>query len=58
MRNAMIVSLMIYLALCWVLVPIWGNHGLWAAFIGFMAVRGITLWIGYPALYRDIISHD
>ncbi len=57
MRNAMIVSLMVYLALCWVLVPVWGNHGLWLAFMGFMAARGITLWIAYPALYRDIVNH-
>jgi len=56
MRNAMIVSLLIYLVLCWVLVPLWENHGLWLALMGFMAVRGITLWIGYPALNRDVIS--
>lgn len=54
MRNAMIVSLIIYLALCWVLIPLWGNHGLWLALMGFMVARGITLWVGYPALRRDV----
>lgn len=56
MRNAMMVSLAVYLALCWVLVPLWGNHGLWLALMGFMAARGITLWIAYPALNRAVIG--
>lgn len=52
MRNAMMVSLAAYMAMCWVFIPLWGNHGLWLALIGFMAVRGVTLGIGYPALAR------
>ncbi len=58
MRNAMMASLAIYLALCWVLVPLWGNHGLWLSLMGFMAARGLTLWAFYPALNRAISAHD
>ena len=58
MRNAMIVSLMVYLALCWFLVPLWGNHGLWVSLMGFMAARGITLWMAYPALNRAVFNQS
>lgn len=43
MRNMMILSLFIYLAAWWVLMPIWGNHGLWIAMEIFLGIRGITL---------------
>jgi MATE family multidrug resistance protein len=54
MRGAMIVSLCVYVALCWTFVPLWGNHGLWFALIGFMAIRGVTLGLRYPALERSM----
>ena len=44
MRNMMIVSVAVYLVLCAILIPLWGNHGrLWCAFAAFMTLRGITL---------------
>ncbi len=52
MRNGMIVSLGIYLASVWVLVPLYGNHGLWLAFYFFMIARAVTLAVRYPALAR------
>ncbi len=52
MRNMMALSFMIYVGLCAVLLPPFGNHGLWAALLGFLAVRGITLGWCYPALER------
>ena len=54
MRNAMIVSLAIYLGLCWILIPAWGNHGLWFALAGFMVARGMTLGALYGAVGRAI----
>jgi MATE family multidrug resistance protein len=54
MRNAMIVSLLIYLACCYILVPLWGNDGLWASLAIFMGARGLTLGARYPALARSI----
>lgn len=54
MRNAMIVSLAIYLGLCWILIPAWGNHGLWFALAGFMVARGMTLGALYGAVGRAV----
>ncbi len=52
MRNMMTISFAIYLAMLVVLLPAWGNHGLWAALLGFFLVRGLTLGLRYPALER------
>jgi MATE family multidrug resistance protein len=54
MRNAMAVSLLVYLGACWLLVPAFGNHGLWLAFTLLMAARAITLAVAYPRLLREI----
>jgi MATE family multidrug resistance protein len=54
MRNAMLASVAVYAALCAALIPAWGNHGLWCAFVVFMGVRGVTLGLRYPALVRGI----
>ncbi|WP_246040517.1 MATE family efflux transporter [Roseovarius arcticus] len=53
MRNMMIVSLAVYGAAVAVLMPLFGNHGLWAALLIAFAVRGITLGMRYPALERS-----
>ncbi|MCK5777554.1 MAG: MATE family efflux transporter [Rhodospirillales bacterium] len=54
MRNAMILSLLIYLAALPLLVPTFENHGLWGAFTILMAVRAITLGFLLPKLQREI----
>jgi multidrug resistance protein, MATE family len=54
MRNAMIVSLMFYVACCYFLVPLWGNDGLWASLTIFMGARGLTLGVRYPALVKSV----
>lgn len=54
LRNAMIFSLLAFLAAVWLLVPAFANHGLWLAFALFMAARGATLAIGMPALGRRV----
>jgi MATE family multidrug resistance protein len=54
MRNAMMLSLAIYLGACWVLVPTLGNHGLWLAFTIFMIARAATLGWLYPGLERSV----
>jgi multidrug resistance protein, MATE family len=44
MRNSMLIStVMVFLPAYYFLEKIMGNHGLWLAFIIFMATRGITL---------------
>ncbi|KRW57823.1 MATE family efflux transporter [Pseudomonas sp. TTU2014-080ASC] len=42
MRNAMVLALLLSLPLALVLQPL-GNHGLWLAFLSFMALRSLTL---------------
>jgi MATE family multidrug resistance protein len=54
MRNMMVVSFAGYGALVLLLVPVWGNHGLWAALMGFFLLRGLTLGLRYPALERAV----
>lgn len=56
MRNAMALSLVIYLVACWWLIPLLGNHGLWLAFAIFMAARAITLGAAYPRLLQTVES--
>jgi len=46
MRNMMLVSLVVYLAAWALLMPAFGNHGLWLALLIFLGVRGLSLgWI-------------
>ena len=52
MRNMMIVSGATYAVALWLLMPPFGNHGLWASLVIFFVVRGITLGLRYPALER------
>jgi len=50
MRNMMLISSSVYAGLVVVLLPVWGNHGLWASLILFFVVRGLTLGWKYPGL--------
>lgn len=50
MRNAMLVSVAIYAAGLAVLLPGFGNHGLWAGLIVLSLARAVTLALRYPAL--------
>lgn len=43
-RNTMIISsILVFLPLWYILMPIYGNHGLWIAFLGFMLARGVSM---------------
>lgn len=46
MRNAMAFSFICYIGIWWALTPIYGNDGLWAAFLSFLVIRGATLHFG------------
>ena len=50
MRNMMFISFCVYLVALAILLPIYGNHGLWASLIIFSIARGVTLGFKYPAL--------
>lgn len=54
MRNMMAISLAAYLASVFVLVPLFGNHGLWMSLHISFVVRAITLGARYPNLERDV----
>ena len=56
MRNAMAVSLAVFLAACWLLVPAHGNHGLWLALMLFMVARAVTLGAVYPRLAKAVAA--
>lgn len=54
MRNAMLISVAIYVAALAILLPAFGNHGLWAALMVLNIARGVTLGMRYPALERAV----
>jgi len=55
MRNMMAISFVIYWAAIIMLVPLIGNHGLWAALLISFFARGATLAARYPALERGAV---
>jgi MATE family multidrug resistance protein len=52
MRNIMLVSTVVVFLPAWYLLRGFGNHGLWLAFMLFMASRGIGMHVGYRRLLR------
>ena len=53
LRNMMLLSVALYLP-AWYSFVIWfGNHGLWASLMLFLALRGLTLWFRFSALVRE-----
>jgi multidrug resistance protein, MATE family len=54
MRNTMLVSVAIYAATAAALIPVIGNHGLWAALLVLNAVRALALGLCYPGIERGI----
>ncbi len=54
MRNAMIASLVVFVAAVTALKPVMGNHGLWLAFLVFMAARTATLGAYWPRIERSL----
>jgi len=53
MRNMMILSACVYVIAAVVLIPIFGNHGVWAALLISFATRGVTLGARYRSLERS-----
>jgi len=50
MRNMMALSFAVYAVAVVVLMPLYGNHGLWLALLISFVARGVTLAWRYPAL--------
>jgi MATE family multidrug resistance protein len=52
MRDAMFVSFSIYCVALVILLPNFGNHGLWASLLILYVARGVTLWLRYPKIEK------
>ena len=55
MRNAMLVSTAVFIALVWFVAP-YGLAGLLAAFTLWLGMRGLTLWLLLPRVIRLAIQ--
>ncbi len=53
MRNSMFISTVIGFFMVWFMLQSYGNHALWAAMTGFMAMRGLTLALKLRSLMRS-----
>ena len=56
MRNMMLASLAIFVVLLFMLVPVWGNHGLWFALNVFLGARGLMLLAILPRKARTVFG--
>ncbi len=54
MRNASFVSVIVFMLAWWWLTPLYGNQGLWCAFVIYVCARAIALAAYYPRLIRSI----
>ena len=54
MLHAMGASVVVFVIRIAALVPFFGNHGLRAAYFGFMVSRAVTLGIACPVLERSV----
>ena len=56
MRNMMLLSLILFIALSVGLTGLWGNHGLWISLNIFLAARGFTLLAILPRRMRTAFA--
>lgn len=56
MRNAMLISVAVYIAAITTLPSLLGNHGLWLSVMIFMVARALTLAVRYPKIERWIAT--
>jgi MATE family multidrug resistance protein len=54
MRNGALLAIVAFLLAAALLVPVWGNHGLWAAFVTWMVARTVPLAWWYPRIERAL----
>jgi MATE family multidrug resistance protein len=55
LRRTMTIAFAVFMVAALVLKPLFGNHGLWAALMIFMATRGLALGSLLPRLVRSVI---
>ncbi|MDA0998357.1 MAG: MATE family efflux transporter [Proteobacteria bacterium] len=54
MRNSMALALFGYLVILSIAYPLFGNHGIWAAFTAFMLLRGARMMWYFQRLKRSV----
>lgn len=54
MRNGAIISIIGFIIATIILLPIFGNHGLWVSYILFLLFRAITLGLNFTSLKNSI----
>ncbi|WP_078596375.1 MATE family efflux transporter [Evansella clarkii] len=52
-RNSMALALILFLLAIWLLEPLYGNHGIWIAFVLFSLARSVFLSLFVPKLTRS-----
>lgn len=52
MRDSMLISLACFMVSAAVLVPSFGNHGIWISYFILLIVRALTLWLRWPLIVR------
>ncbi len=52
MRDSMLISLACFMISAAVLVPAFGNHGIWISYFILLVVRALTLWLRWPRIVR------
>ena len=57
MRNIMLISTFLIFIPLWFVTQPFGNHGLWFAFMAFLAARGIGMHLGYRWTLQGGLNH-
>lgn len=52
MRDTMLVSLACFMISAAILVPMFGNQGIWISYFILLIVRALTLWLRWPRIVR------
>lgn len=55
MRNASFYSVIAFMLAWWWLTPLFGNAGLWCAFVIYVCARALALAVYYPRLLRQLV---
>ena len=57
-RNSMLLALAVFGAAYYTLVPLYGNHGLWFAFILFSLCRSVMLFLGMRGMEQRLFTEN
>lgn len=56
MRRSVLQALLLFVLLAWLAQGVWGNHGLWAAMVVYVLLRGVLLWPAWPRLLASTVG--